>query len=225
MITYSQLIDNVFACRLCPKSYGFKSRTPDGPYSKFPAIIGKTNKAKLLFVGINPRISNSNRSDHDFWMRDKFNFQSLSANKHRGKSYIEQELHYRFHVRLVKNIFGPDCNFESVAAVTEIFLCATEDSSGLPYPGSCCADLYFGDTLRLANPQVIVAVGSRVMAYFKMQSPNKDWTWNQTGLKFENRVIPVVDMLHPADRTRTEDEKNEGLTEIARQVQEIMRLR
>jgi uracil-DNA glycosylase len=77
--------------------------------------------------------------------------------------------------------------------------------------------------MRLANPQVIVAVGERVMAYFKMQPPHKDWTWNQTGLNFENRVIPVVKMPHPGDRKRTEAEKNEGLTETFRQIREIRR--
>jgi hypothetical protein len=74
MIVFSKLVDKVFACRICPKSYGFSSRTSDGPYFKFPPIIGKTHDAELLFVGINPRISRSNRSLHHDLMRDKSNF-------------------------------------------------------------------------------------------------------------------------------------------------------
>jgi uracil-DNA glycosylase len=214
MITVSQLLDKAFACRLCPKSYGFSSRTADEPFFKFPPIIGKTHDANLLFVGINPRISNSNRSDHDFWMRDKPNFRSLSENKLRGQFYIEQEPHYRFHIRLVKILFGEYCKFENVAAVTEIFLCATKDSNGLPSPESPCADIYFGDTVGLTNPKVIVAVGGRVMEYFNIL-PNNKWIQNQMVLKFDGRAIPVDSIPHPADRSLSESQKHVRVLETA----------
>jgi uracil-DNA glycosylase len=227
-LTYSQLMDKAFTCRLCPNSYGFSSRTPDEPYFKFPPIIGKTHDAKLLFVGINPRISDRgpNWLLHCGLMRDKSksNFLSLSENIVDKKPYITlnngQEDHYLPHARIVEKLFGPDCNFENVAAVTEIFLCATKDSKSLPNPESQCADLYLEDTVRLTNPEVIVAVGERVMRYFNMLT-NKPWTRNYIVLKFVNRDIPVVKMAHPGNREftkLTEFEKNEKLTETANHI-------
>jgi uracil-DNA glycosylase len=222
----SQLMDAVFRCRRCPTAYGFLSKTPDEPYFKFPPIIGKTYDAKLLFVGINPRISGRgpNWLLHCALMRDKSNFLSLSENVVDKKPYIAlnngQEGHYLAHARLVEMLFGPDCNFEEVAAVTEIFLCATKDSTFLPNPESQCADLYFGDTVLLTNPQVIVAVGERVMRYFNIL-PNKQWVQDHMVLKFENRDIPVVKMPHPGNPKLTEFEKNEGLAETAKRIREI----
>lgn len=200
---------------MCPKSYGFSSRTPNEPYFKFPPIIGRTRNAAILFIGINPRISSTNSSLHEALMLNKSNFLNFSANKFCGQSYIENELHYRFHVRLIKKLFGKHCQFEDVAAVTEIFLCATETTRSLPASGSPCSDLYLGEVIRLSNPQVIVAVGKRVVDYFKM-SPNKQWGWSHSVLKFDGRDIPFVDISHPANRELSESQKNIQLLKVAR---------
>jgi uracil-DNA glycosylase len=222
-MTISQLVDKVFVCRLCDKSFGFSSRTKDDPYFKVPPIIGKPDDAELLFVGINPRITESNRADHKLWMRHKSNFCDLSSNKFRGNPYIEREHRYRSRVKLVKMLFGENCQFENIAAVTEIFLCATKDSGGLPDPKSPCADLFLENVVQLTKPKIIVAVGQRVMRYFVILA-NKKYIRDQLALRFENRDVPVVEMRDPRSLTLAELIKNNGLAETETHIRRLLGL-
>ena len=217
MGSLSQLTEEVITCRRCDEAWGFSSRTPNSGYFKFPPLIGKTKNARLLFVGINPRISESNRWLHEHVMQAKENFIGLARNVVRDRAYIAsdgQEPHYRLHVRFVREIFGSSFSFEQVAAVTEIFFCATKNSQNLPNPGSPCADLYFAETVRLANPLVIVAVGGRVMSYFRTR-PHEYEGGQQLVLKFKDRKVPVVKIPHPADPNLSESEKNKRISNTA----------
>ena len=223
VMTISRLVDKVFSCRLCPNAYGFSSRTKDGPYFKLPPIIGKLNNAELLFVGTNSRITESNRADHKIWMRSKSNFRDLSSNKFRGNPYIEREHRYRSHVKLVKMLFGENCQFGNIAAATEIFLCATKDSGGLPDPESPCADLFLENVVQLTKPKIIVAVGQRVVRYFVILA-NKKYIRDQFALRFENRDIPVVWMRDPRTLTLAESMKNNGLAETEKHIRRLLGL-
>jgi uracil-DNA glycosylase len=225
MEAMSELLEQVFACRRCDEAWGFSSRTPSAGYFKFPPLIGKGRDAQLLFVGINPRISDSNRWLHEHLMRTKANFLSLSANIVRSRSYIGfkgQESHYRFHVQFVNEAVGGDLPFEQVAAVTEIFFCATRDSRNLPNPGSPCADLYFGEIVRQTNPVVIVSVGARVMSYFTTRQ-HEYRTGDQLFLKFDDRSVPVVRMPHPADPNLSESEKRQQFFCVAAKTRKMLR--
>ncbi len=161
---------DVFECESCESVRCGFSRPPGRRgFYKFPPTIGAKGHAPLLFIGINPRISATNQGLHDRTMRDVSNFDELSRNKVRGRRYIAgedgQEPHYRSHQRLVECVFGRGSRFEEHAAATELFLCATASSSGLPRDLGRCADRWLGRTVRQVQPRVVVAVGKPVEAY------------------------------------------------------------
>jgi hypothetical protein len=59
------LDDVVYACARCDaRTFGFELAEPGAGYYKFPATIGATAAAPVLFVGINPRRSASNARLH-----------------------------------------------------------------------------------------------------------------------------------------------------------------
>jgi hypothetical protein len=62
-----QLLHDSYSCSRCPEMFGF-SISPNGGYFKFPPIIGATGKADILFVGINPRRSDTNLHLHQSLM-------------------------------------------------------------------------------------------------------------------------------------------------------------
>jgi hypothetical protein len=134
---------------------------------RFPPTIGALNSAPLLYVGINSRISDSNRSLHDSLMRDYLTFQNLAANRHEtDRPYIGVggEPHYTRHRRTAQEIF-PQYTFEAVAAVTELFFCASSSASGLPITTSQCAKKYLDRVIRWVRPMVIFTVGQKVKEY------------------------------------------------------------
>jgi uracil-DNA glycosylase len=159
-------------------------------------------------------------------MQNKANFLGFSANKVRNGPYIAavgQETHYRLHVEFVNEAFGRKCPFEQVAAVTEIFFCATSNAQKLPYPESPCADLYFAEVIRLTNPKVIIAVGARVVNYFKTRQ-HRYKAGNQLFLTFGDHDVPVAQIPHPADPNLSESEKIEQVLSIAAKARVLLQI-
>jgi hypothetical protein len=156
--------------------------------------------APLLFVGINPRVSNSNRHLHNALMCDPSTFLELAGNRFHGQHYIGPqglEGHYSAHVRIARQLF-PDQSFETIAAVTELFFCASESAKGLPAQRSPCATKYFERVLALIQPKVVFAVGSQVESYLVRRFGSVDSktfvTWGQTA-----RALMIV-IPHPNQR-------------------------
>jgi len=56
---------NAFCCSHCDYTGLPFVRSEFGKFYRFPPIIGAVGQAPLLFVGINPRVSDSNRSLHE----------------------------------------------------------------------------------------------------------------------------------------------------------------
>jgi uracil-DNA glycosylase len=156
----------VHNCDACADlQLGFTRPHPDDPFYKFPPIIGAVSNAPLLFVGINPRISDSNHELHEWLMGTPGAFRLFASNlDHRGRPYIAvdgPEPHYHPHAEITARLF-PNRPFEDVAAATELFLCATGSAKGLPLADSPCADRYLMQTISLIRPVVIFAVGQMV---------------------------------------------------------------
>jgi hypothetical protein len=140
------------------------------PYFKFPPTIGAPGRADLLFVGINPRISNSNVYLHNKIMADKRSFAALAENRDGNEIYISKngrEEHYQQHVKIVEALFGKGARFENHAAVTELFFCATRNSSTLPRDDYPCAKLFFDRVYLKVQPRLIICVWKSVFDYFR----------------------------------------------------------
>jgi len=134
---------------------------------RFPPTIGAVGTAPLLFVGINPRVSDSNRHFHLTLMGEIAAFRELAGNRFRDRDYMGPqglEGHYSVHVWIASQLF-PGQPFTSVASVTELFFCASGSSVGLPIKHSPCADKYFGRVLELVRPRIVFAMGRGVEAY------------------------------------------------------------
>ncbi len=109
-------------------------------------------------------------------MGDEAAFEALSNNRVAVQPYIAvdgAERHYRLHARIAAAAF-PGRPFEEVAAVTELFHCATEDASSLPRSGSPCADRYLARVIAITQPRVIVAVGKPVEAHLRPRFGARD---------------------------------------------------
>ena len=203
-----QLIRDAYICKDCPVHFGFEV-SPNGSYFKFPPLIGAQSAVDLLFVGINPRRSYSNRKLHDTLMTSEQSFIDLAANRRNGSHYIDKsspEPHYHDHLAIIHGVFGHQHTFETCAAVTELFHCATKDAKELPNPGSPCADKYLPSVLGIVQPKAIIAVGSRVMNYFRAQ-PNVRPSNVSLITKFIGREFDVVKMPHPADTNLADEER------------------
>jgi hypothetical protein len=138
-------------------------------YAKFPAIIGGLRRVEILFVGINPKITERNRRIYPKLTVDERTFAEFSRNQFQGGPYVVlngQEPHYNLHCRIVGSIFK-NSRFEDRAAVTELFLCATKDASTFPAGQSRCADTYFETVVRAVEPEVIVMLGRKVRRYME----------------------------------------------------------
>lgn len=59
----TSLLEEVYVCDRCPTgAYGFARPSEGRPYYKFPPTIGARGQATILFLGINPRRSDSTRN-------------------------------------------------------------------------------------------------------------------------------------------------------------------
>jgi uracil-DNA glycosylase len=202
-----KLIKEVFKCKKCSESYGF-TRANGGPYFKFPPTIGATGKVKILFIGINPRISETNKDLHEKISNIK-DFIALTTNIDplTGEPYIAvdaKERHYRYHAKIIKDIFGSE-NFEKYAAVTEIFLCASKGSSNKlrreSEKGNVCE--FLEKTVAQVGPEIIVVVGVPPYNYFKQKDIFEEDRLNISGKsKLNAKEVPIVKMHHPNDRRK-----------------------
>jgi len=174
MSLHKQLLRDVFYCTQCKPSYGFKPLSSNGPYSKFPPTIGALDKADLLFVGINPRISDNSKSyNKDLFQRimtSKNAFADLAVNLDGSERYIAKdgkEKHYHHHVDITEAMFGMGAKFEEHAAVTELFFCATKNAQNLPKYSYPCADLFFDRVFLKVRPRLVVCVWKSAFEYFR----------------------------------------------------------
>jgi uracil-DNA glycosylase len=192
------LRNEVYTCMCCER-LGFTGPGPDKPFFKFPPTIGASGEAPILFVGINPRRSRTNRDLHDALMASADAFHELARNRYQGRRYIALsgglEEHYVDHARVVGYVF-PGHDFEGVAAVTELFLCAKEKSSGLPVMQSPCAEQFLDRTVQQVKPKVIVPVGKQVLRYFQHRFRQTEDVFSCAVIgQLEVRIVP---MSHPA---------------------------
>ncbi len=200
-IARASLVQEVYRCTHCvPLVLPFATCTDAGRFFRFPPVIGAPGAAEVLFVGINPRVSPSNLPLHTALMRDISAFQELAANSYRERDYIGpqgQESHYSLHLWIASQLF-PGRRFASVAAVTELFFCASESSARLPVEQSPCADKYLGRVLASTRPKLVVAVGSRVANYlagrFPRQAQYAIAAWGDHGR------APIIPVPHPNSR-------------------------
>lgn len=212
-----QLCAEVWQCQKCSgRNYGFQANETAGQnpiFFRFPAIIGCTAPEKtekdILFVGLNLRCSPSNIALHR-WLASNFqNFTTLARNVYMdGRGYIRPqgpEPHYYAHMRIVEKVFGQGCHFEDHAAVTEVFLCASNSSEKI-YGDvrncrSQCANTFLCRVIQRLKPKVIVSVGKAVECFFSSCESQQT-----------TDAPTLIPMPHPgdwrykkADRERIED--------------------
>jgi uracil-DNA glycosylase len=223
MPDFRQLLRDAYFCKLCPTKFGFRF-SPIGSYFKFPPMIGATHPADILFVGINPRRSSSNHSLHNTLMTSKEAFKNLASNRINDKPYIHpssDEPHYHDHLEIIRRVYGDARSFESCAAVTELFLCATAKSDKLPYPDSQCADHFLPLVLDIVQPKAMVAVGSRVMRYFKTK-PAKFRASDEIVITLAGHNFPVVRMPHPANKRISESQRRSEINDCVHKLRKLL---
>lgn len=190
------------ALRRCDAArFGFERPAPGVGYFKFPATIGATGAAPVLFIGINPRRSASNVRLHRDVMASERAFRLFAANRvpdSEGRDagpYIRSrgpERHYDLHLAILERAFGPGpIRFEEHAAVTELLLCATESAPAVDLGASPCAERFLARTVAQVRPEVIVAVGAAVDGYLRRRTPHAP------GLAFYTRAVGVGSWVIP----------------------------
>ncbi len=211
----SRLISQVFKCSHCAGSNLPFKRCGSGTFYRFPPIIGAFGKAPILFVGINPRVSDSNADLHDSIVVSRKAFGALARNRVGKGAYIARdgpEPHYYLHVDVADRLF-PGVPFESIAAVTELHFCASEDSAKLPSDSSRCADRYLGRVLEIVSPTVVFAVGRHVEA--TLQARAKSWT-GKLVISWATGAAPVLFLPHPNSRGPKEEQGEQIRSAIAK---------
>jgi hypothetical protein len=172
------LLKEAYGCQECAvEGRSFVSEFIEarpGFFFKFPPLIGGIGKVKLLFVGYSPRRTKNNIAIHDFAMDTFENFCKLSENRgRRGHRYVgsprstaDHEPHYDFHNDIVQRVFAK--SFHKVAAVTEMYLCASEDGRKLNTQNSPCARRFLPRSINVADPDYIVTFGSGLPDFFRL---------------------------------------------------------
>ena len=195
-MTAETLSTEVFHCMHCDRLGLPFVRDATGKFYRFPPTIGATGTAPLLFIGINPRVSASNTALHNEIVHNQTRFEQLRWNRVGTREYIGRhgvERHYALHVDIAHALF-PGKPFDSVACVTELHLCASTSSIGLPFSFSECAGRYLGSVLEVVRPVVIFAVGMHVERTLRARVPTQrtrfDVTWRLGR-------APVVRLPHP----------------------------
>jgi hypothetical protein len=146
---------------------------PDSEMAKFSAKpcfppIGSAAEGQILFIGTNPRLRVGS-SDEGFYlspMKDEASFLQFSKNGDYEYNGVERNLfeigHYKIHRQAMKKIaleLGQD------SSVTELFMCASQDSRNLHDGWSgltqcVCADTYLVDYMKIVKPRLVVCLGS-----------------------------------------------------------------
>lgn len=221
---------NVYGCNLCLEEGerdGFVRQNVNldaGPFFRFPPVIGKTQNVDLLFVGINPRISATNRNLHERLMSDFETFRSFGHNRRSDYSrYITRgarETHYRSHLTVVHAIYGYSCHFDEVAAVTELVLCASKSKPGA---SNVCADAFLNKTISITAPKIIIQVGVTVKKHFnKYYRQNKHPSSSLQSIDFPHGETYIVTIPHPAARVHS---RQVSLTGAINEIKSILQNR
>lgn len=209
-----ELRREVFACDRCANlGFGFTRSSTTGSLHKFPPLIGAQGEAALLFVGLNPRHSAGNAWLHDRIMGDEAEFAALAGNRVDGRPYVAvdgAERHYRLHAQIADIAF-PGRPFEEVAAVTELFHCATEDATELPRVGSPCADRYLARVIATVRPRVIVAVGKAAEKHLRPRFGARDGPFRVVIAGVNALVVPVP---HPNARGEKVSRYDEATVDV-----------
>jgi len=220
------LLDVVHECSHCEQfgRYLFE-RPPWGGrgFYKFPATIGAVGQAPLLFIGINPRRSETNQCLCDEVMLSAGSFEALARNHEPsqggtdGARYIRRyeprevprygrEPHYRQHLAIVEGVWGEAASFEDYAAATELYFCSTKDTTdGSLTAASPCADRFFERVIRQVRPAVIVTFGKAPREYLRRNgSADRRRITNETLSPYEadisGHTASVFDVPHVEDR-------------------------
>lgn len=206
----------VYACDACAKlRLGFERPGFGEPFYKLPPLIGAQGLAPILFVGLNPRRSASNLDLHDRLMLDPEAFDALAQNRVENRPYVAvdgDERHYRTHARLVATVF-PGRAFEEVAAVTELYFCATETSEDVRRGKNVCAERYFARVVQLTQPRVIVAVGRAAESYLRPRFGPQTGPFRAAPGGCRLFVVPI---RHPAAWGERGGSDDEAAAEVAR---------
>jgi len=188
-----ELLDQVYRCAHCDGCGLPFVRSGSGKVYRFPPTIGAVGSVPLLFVGINPRISASNRDFHNQLVDDFDRYKELSENRIDGGEYIgldSSERHYALHLFVARALFPHD-SFSSVAAVTELHFCASPSSAGLPPDSSRCIDRYFSSVLEVVSPTIVFALGKHVWRTLCYRREL------QVKLDVESSLPLLVELPHP----------------------------
>jgi hypothetical protein len=224
------LLDDVYACARCDaRTFGFELAEPGAGYYKFPATIGATAAAPVLFVGINPRRSESNARLHQDVMRSAASFRTLAGNRipdAQGRPirrYIDRhgtERHYELHVEIVETAFGVRARFEDHAAVTELLLCASASSPPVDLRTSPCAKAFLARTVDQVRPEVIVGVGATVDEYFRSRATERgDLVFRAVIGRHHAWLVPVP---HPNARGLSSQTRSFAARTTGRWIREIL---
>jgi hypothetical protein len=129
----------------------------------------------------------SNHKLHDRLIGAEKSFHRLARNRlDDGTPFIHpnsEERHYLSHMFVVQGVFGYECEFETVAAVTELFLCASTSAPALEEK-SMCAEKYLHVSMSIVKPQVVIAVGATVRKHLERHFSAL-------------LLVPLVEMEHP----------------------------
>jgi hypothetical protein len=194
-----ELLHDVFECMDCDAlGLTFAKRPFDRRFFRFPPVIGAAKDVAVLFIGINPRISSSNEMLHQHVSDDMPAFAAFAANRINGVPYIAKEgkeRHYRWHARMINDLF-PNRLFEEVAAVTELYFCASIDARGLDRLDNPCAKKFMTRVFVLMRPRAVVAVGRPVERYLRRFMCNSS-TDQLFVIRIGGHTITVVTVPHP----------------------------
>ena len=199
-----KLLCDVYNCMQCHElTLGFARRQADKRFFRFPPVIGATRNVSVLFSGINPRITPTNEVLHQQVSGDLTAFADLAANRIKEKPYIAidgKERHYRWHARMISDLF-PNRPFEEVAAATELYFCASTNASGLDRRDNPCAKKFMERVFILVQPRVVIAVGKPVEKYLRqfMCGQSNDQLFN---IKIGRHTTTVVPVPHPNARDK-----------------------
>jgi hypothetical protein len=221
------LLTEVYGCSYCERfgQYHFE-RPPSiegGGFYKFPATIGATGPAPLLFIGINPRRSSSNQLLCDTAMSSIAAFGLLAANREPDIAtkddarYIRRyragdpvrfgrEPHYRQHLSIVEGAWeDTNTRFEDHAVATELYLCSTENTQDRTLTAdSQCADRFLVRTIQQVQPAAIVTLGQpprdHIRDHFAESRPITSDTLSPYQADIEGHLALVFDVPHAGDR-------------------------
>lgn len=222
--------DSNYNCAVCPPSkFGFQEHPCVRRLFKFPSAIGSQGAAPMAFVGLNPRISNTNRALYYAITIDPEAYISLAGNRAPdGQPYVRLqggERHYHTHAKVVREaVRGTQYDgksFEEVAVCTELFMCATPPrqtaalTKALKAPSPVCPDLHFWKAIQRAAPKVLVTLGDDVFDYVSTFATHDGSVYR---LNMAGAAAMIIAIPHPGGKLLT----NTQLTQVADACREVL---